>query len=95
MTATIILVQQAVAIKPSFGLPCNNCGYCCLEEVCEVGKMVTGSSVAPCSLLIQRDDDKHYCGVGENDMYKDALGIGFGCCAKTQAEVISELKGDS
>lgn len=87
---TIIKVKLAMESKPKFGEDCNSCGYCCLTEVCPIGQELTGSAVAPCNLLIEKEG-KHYCKLAENEITREALGIGTGCCAKTQAEVIEEI----
>lgn len=84
------ILVQAVNTKPAFGEPCNHCGYCCLTEVCAIGRELTGSDVAPCKLLESRDG-KHYCKLAETDVARQELGIGSGCDAKTQQEVINEL----
>jgi len=92
-TPTIILVHEAMAIKPKFGEPCNNCGYCCLEEVCTIGIELTESNVAPCLLLVQKEG-KHYCSLANIKMYRDALGIGTYCCSETQKEILNKLRAE-
>ena len=86
---TIILLAKAVEIKPKYGDACNNCGYCCLAETCVVGQEITGEKYGRCKLLIT-DGDKHYCKLGTDETARKVLGIGEGCCAKTQSEVIAE-----
>lgn len=82
------ILNVAIELKPKFGEPCNNCGYCCLTEVCAVGKELTDSNIwGPCKLLIS-NGNKHYCKLAENEEMEKILGIGAGCCAKTQAEFI-------
>ena len=85
----IEVVTLAVERKPKFGSACNHCGYCCLTEVCSVGIQITGNDIAPCS-LIKTQDDNHYCSLGETETGREMLGMGEGCCAKTQQEAIDE-----
>lgn len=75
--------------KPKYGNDCNSCGWCCLTEVCSVGVELTGTKELPCKLLVT-DGDKHYCQLATNKETKKILGIGSGCCAKTQSEKIAE-----
>ena len=77
----IQIINVAVTNKPNKGDNCNNCGWCCLTEVCTVGIELTGSSVAPCKLLASSDSNKHYCKLADNDITRAAVGIGSGCCA--------------
>tara|TARA_B100000700_G_scaffold311500_2_gene393675 strand:+ start:129860 stop:130159 length:300 start_codon:yes stop_codon:yes gene_type:complete len=83
----IKVMTVAVERKPKYGQACNHCGYCCLTEVCSVGKTVTGQTTAPCSLL-KTDGDNHYCTLGESEAMREIIGMGEGCCAKTQQEAI-------
>lgn len=82
-------IKIAQDLKPKFSEPCNNCGWCCLTEVCEVGKMISGSEQIPCSLLTSVGN-KHTCSLVER-LGGYVIGAGVGCCAKTQDEVIKEL----
>lgn len=85
------LLETAVAAKPIFGDKCNNCGYCCLSEVCRVGVALTGKSIGPCELLTT-EGDKHYCSLVVKDaLMGDIIGAGEGCCAETQAEAIQRI----
>lgn len=87
-------LQEKIAIaadlKPSMGEPCNHCGWCCLIEVCPTGKIVTGSSMVPCSMLIEVDG-RHYCYLANSPERKNILGIGTGCCAITIEEQLAQL----
>lgn len=33
---------EALEHKPKYGDPCNQCGLCCMLEVCGIGKIVFG-----------------------------------------------------
>lgn len=76
--------------KPSYGLPCNGCGWCCKTEVCAIGKEAFGhKQSAPCPALIN-DGKRYYCGfviaeetspLRTTPIIATALGIGKGCCA--------------
>lgn len=87
----MLLIGVATDLKPKFGEPCNNCGWCCLTEVCQMGEFHGASSVIPCEFLVSKDD-KHYCKlVIEKIETEKVMCIGQGCCAKTQIEVLQEL----
>jgi uncharacterized cysteine cluster protein YcgN (CxxCxxCC family) len=94
MTVLISLINIAEKDKPSMGSPCNNCGWCCLTEVCSIGKEL-GSEAIPCKFLVQKDqnNEKHYCSLALNfpDNYMEPLAINTGCDAKTQNEILREL----
>jgi hypothetical protein len=94
MAYQIKLLQIAKSEKPAFSKPCNNCGYCCLMEPCAIGKELTGKQYGACELLVSDlEANKHYCQIILNDVIgmKDVMGIGTGCCAKTQDELIASL----
>lgn len=82
------IMTVALESKPKLGDACNQCGYCCLTEVCVIGQELGGGNCAPCKLLVQRDG-KHFCSLAE--VCSTDLGIGVGCCAETQYEVIKRL----
>lgn len=86
----IKLVIVAHDNKPKFGDTCNNCGWCCLTEVCAIGEELQGNKELPCNYLIT-DNDKHTCKLASVPQLKKQLSIGNGCDAKTQAEIIEEL----
>ena len=93
MTSNLIaIINIAKDSKPSVGKPCNSCGWCCLTEVCDIGREMTGSSMIPCSLLVS-DGGNHICSLARAEVAMDDLGIGTGCCAETQDEVIARLTG--
>lgn len=71
--------------KPRFGEPCNGCGYCCKQEVCEVGKAVFGENApAPCPGL-EVKAGRYICSLFELASEEHRLflmwrmGIGMGC----------------
>ena len=86
----IKVTLKAQKTKPIFGSPCNNCGWCCLTEVCPVGINLSGSSDLPCKFM-ETQGDKHFCKIANSDETKSILSIGSGCDAKTQAEIIESL----
>jgi len=88
MDDLLSVINIATENKPPVGEPCNFCGWCCLTEVCVVGQGVSGSAILPCSLL-REEDGKHLCGL--SDSLSDVLGLGTGCCAETQNEVIARI----
>ncbi|WP_455233393.1 hypothetical protein [Geopseudomonas aromaticivorans] len=47
--------------KPPKGAPCNGCGYCCIEEVCQLGREL-GDEVH-CKALIAGADGRYACGL--------------------------------
>lgn len=84
------IITVSIENKPKKGQPCNSCGYWCLTEVCPVGVELTGSDIAPCKLLIT-EGDKHTCILAQHETTRKVLGIGTGCCAETQQEVITRI----
>ena len=86
------LINTATELKPKFGEPCNNCGWCCLTEVCPTGIEFGHSAKIPCKFL-EQENNKHYCGLAKHNVpiINEALSIGTGCDAKTQTEVFGEL----
>lgn len=85
------LIGVATELKPEFGDPCNNCGWCCLTEVCQMGEYYGATQVLPCSFLVSKGD-VHQCGlILDGTMRKEVIGIGTGCDAKTQTEQLLEL----
>ncbi len=48
--------------KPTFGAPCNGCGYCCAVELCELAEEHFAGAVAPCPALEYRDG-RFLCGL--------------------------------
>jgi len=81
----IIATDSPYPVKPALGEPCNGCGYCCHEIVCEVGLIVNPGDQAPCSLMVF-DENRVWCGAvlmektsGLPRLAAEALGIGRGC----------------
>ena len=85
-----MVTMRAYKIKPNYGSPCNNCGWCCLTEVCAIGQELSGSSELPCKFL-KHEGDKHFCKLAEVNELKEKLAMGVGCDAKTQSEIINYL----
>ncbi len=85
-------IEVARALKPSEGETCNNCGWCCLTEVCPTGIEFGKSSQIPCKFL-EQESDKHYCGLAKLNIpiINEHLSIGTGCDARTQQEQIADL----
>jgi hypothetical protein len=86
-------MSEQTPVKPKFGDRCNGCGYCCAEEVCEVGVRFVGAE-APCKLMRWREG-RFFCGAVdiadslgplEGLMLRAKLAIGFGCDSQTDAE---------
>ena len=87
----IKVIMQANEIKPSYGAACNNCGWCCLTEVCAVGTELSGSNELPCKFM-KTEGNKHLCNLHNIEQLRAVLSIGSGCDAKTQYEVLSDLR---
>jgi hypothetical protein len=54
--------------KPKEGQPCNGCGYCCMEEPCQVAESVLHIDPTvnkPCPAL-EWQDGRFYCGLIRN-----------------------------
>jgi len=93
----INVIEVAEEKKPAFGAKCNMCGWCCLTEICAVGLELTDKTIGPCPLLLEgaHDSSEHYCSLAINiPELKETLAVGSGCDAKTQREVLAEMKGD-
>lgn len=84
------IMTVAIENKPKLGDACNHCGYCCLTEVCVVGQELTGSDIGPCKLLVS-EGDQHKCQLADTPTMKEVIGMGTGCCAETQNEVMARL----
>lgn len=82
--------------KPSFGLPCNGCGLCCIVEPCAIAEEYLGITEGPCPALEWHDDKfrcgmvvrpGHYLGVADfadellSGLISQALGVGLDCDA--------------
>jgi len=71
-------------IKPSFGSPCNGCGYCCSQEICKMGKEIYKTNIPPCSGL-KRRGNRFSCYLYEiiseemRPFLRFRMGIGMGC----------------
>lgn len=68
----------------NYGKPCTQCGECCKNEVCKMGKFVYKEHKAPCKGLLYHDN-KYWCECIEKcttNQYhylKLILGIGLRC----------------
>ena len=51
--------------KAQYGHPCNGCGLCCLESVCDIGQFVFLRKQGPCPAL-EVADDRYQCGLVAN-----------------------------
>ena len=95
MNNLIAMLPISVENKPKFGESCNSCGYCCLTEVCSVGKETGGGEFGPCKLLIkdENNENKLLCKLmlDENSPFREIIGTGTGCDAKTQQEMIEDF----
>lgn len=93
MSKLMQLIAAAEEAKPPIDTPCNQCGWCCLTEVCAIGVELVGS-VIPCKLLRAGGDGKHYCNLMKIKApgVKSALAIGTGCDAETQTEALLKFR---
>jgi hypothetical protein len=86
--------QLVVLQKPAYGQPCNGCGWCCQQELCQLARNCFGEDYpAPCPVLVVRDG-RHWCGmVEEADRHNVSfgahwrwmLGMGVGCLVEDEA----------
>jgi hypothetical protein len=72
-------------LKPNYTEPCNHCGQCCKEQLCDIARMIFPDAQAPCP-AIQIHGGKALCGVvlaelsaGMKPVIQNSLGIGAGC----------------
>lgn len=73
--------------KPKYGLPCNGCGRCCAEELCEAAEVAFPGAQAPCpALKLSPDRTRTYCQLvaieimhNLEPVLQKSLGIGQGC----------------
>lgn len=83
----IIASDIELPSKPKYGSPCNGCGFCCSEEICEIGVIAYPDAVAPCpGLVMDRTEQRTLCSLvraeaesGMAPMISIALGVGRGC----------------
>lgn len=79
--------------KPARQMPCNGCGLCCEEEVCQIGQLIFAPAdddrwiEGPCPALVFRRG-RFWCGLVLEEasapvekLVARVLGIGMGCCA--------------
>ena len=55
-------LKQALTLKPAFGAACNQCGYCCMEEPCELAKQYLHQEKGPC-IALEWENGKAFCGL--------------------------------
>jgi len=88
MSELMIKISKAEEIKPAFGDDCNHCGWCCMTEVCEVGREHGAGEMLPCKYL----DKNNLCGLAiQSKENAKLIGTNVGCCAMTQREMINQL----
>lgn len=92
MSKLFEIIEVARALKPAEREPCNNCGWCCLTEVCPTGIEFGRSHSIPCKFL-EQEGDRHYCGLAKLNIpvMNEYLSIGTGCDARTQQEQLASL----
>lgn len=47
--------------KPEHNAPCNNCGECCKEGLCQIAILFIGTHYKKCPVLY-KDGDRYLCG---------------------------------
>lgn len=55
------LIPVVVLDKPPEGAACNQCGYCCIQEVCRLGRELGNDVVCPA--LEQIEGGAYRCGL--------------------------------
>lgn len=86
--------------KPTFGDPCNGCGYCCAMELCDVAEEYFPGASVPCPALEYHDGvfrcglvvrPSHHLGMRFNGdkilspLFLRAIAAGQGCgCPDSQ-----------
>lgn len=82
---------------------CSNCGRCCAEEVCEIGRWLFGDDNNPCRALVRADNNKWLCGVvlssgkihkGLHLFFVYILGIGKGCDNEEFVGIVGKLESN-
>lgn len=53
--------------KPAEGEPCNQCGLCCIEQVCDLGLLLGNDT--HCKALEALEDGRYRCGLA-HDPYR-------------------------
>ena len=93
--------------KPPFGAPCNGCGYCCQQGLCQLGEMIFGAVAPPCPALLFVQG-RYWCSLvlmeyatrrhdaSVPPVLEHSLAIGWGCDAETDEEVAARASpGDT
>ena len=84
-------IHLALEHKPKMDTPCNHCGWCCLRETCQLGKLVTPDG-DQCTQLVKKGD-QYFCAMASTKSYAEFLHIGKGCNAISVGEKIAMLGG--
>ena len=85
-------IPIALNRKPPIDAPCNQCGWCCLVETCDVGIEMTPPDAEVCAML-RWQGDKYFCAMAKFPSAREHLHIGEGCNAisvKEKLEVLIE-----
>lgn len=53
--------------KPSFGQPCNGCGYCCTAGPCQLAQEFLHCTTGPC-VALEWQADRAVCGLVRNPL---------------------------
>ena len=54
-------MSEQTITKPRFGQPCNQCGWCCLEQVCILGAQLGNDQ--QCKALLPGTGNTYQCGL--------------------------------
>ena len=73
-------VPDALDNKPALDQPCNNCGWCCLTETCDLGLQFYQHGDTVCRMLVPKDG-KYFCKLASTKAFAEHLHIGRGCNA--------------
>ena len=84
-------IHCALEIKPKIDAPCNHCGWCCLRETCDLGKLFTPEGDT-CVQLVKKDD-QYFCKLASTPSYAAYLHIDEGCNAISVGEKLEMLIG--
>ena len=60
-----MIVTQIIEKAP-YGAACNNCGKCCEDQICILGKHLFLEEDGPCPALGYMMDGQSYCGLVKN-----------------------------
>jgi hypothetical protein len=59
------MVESLSIDKPAYGEPCNRCGWCCFDSICDLGQHILKRKErpGPCPALVWHDDGTASCGL--------------------------------